>query len=96
MLKWIVDRLERPDDRRLFTSTPIGFVPKPESLDLRGIEKQLEGGVMQRLLEVDAQAYLSEIDKARDYFRQFGDRFPTKLKLELDQLEDRLKENQGV
>ncbi|KAG0365902.1 hypothetical protein BGZ54_006069 [Gamsiella multidivaricata] len=96
VLKWIVDRLERPEDEALYRSTPIGYVPKPESLDLQGIEKQVEGGVMEKLLEVDAKTYLSEIGKAREYFRRFGDRFPARLTKELDDLESRLKKNQGV
>ncbi|KAI1320464.1 hypothetical protein EDD11_000849 [Mortierella claussenii] len=96
VLKWIVDRLERPKDQTLYTSTPIGYVPKAESLDLRGIEKDVSGGVMDKLLRVDVKAYLSEVGKARAYFKQFGDRFPAKLTKELDDLEGRLKENQGV
>ncbi|KAF8923645.1 phosphoenolpyruvate carboxykinase [Dissophora ornata] len=96
VLKWIVDRLEHPEDKSLYTSTPIGFVPKPESLDLTGIEEQVKGDVMENLLKVDTQAYLSEVQKARDYFKRFGDRFPAKLTKELDGLEERLKKNQGV
>ncbi|KAG0048910.1 hypothetical protein BGZ83_006204 [Gryganskiella cystojenkinii] len=96
VLKWIVDRLEHPEDEKLYTSTPIGFVPKPESLDLTGIEKEVEGGVMEKLLKVDNASYLSEIEKARDYFVRFGDRFPAKLSKELDDLEYRLRTNQGV
>lgn len=96
MLKWIVDRLEKPEDKSLFTSTPIGYVPTASSLDLSGIEKDVGGGVMEKLLKVDAQSYLSEVGKARDYFKRFGDRFPAKLTKELDDLEDRLKKNQGV
>ena len=96
MLKWVVDRLEHPEDTSLYKSTPIGYVPKPESLDLSGIEQDLQGGVMEKLLAVDSKAYLSEVNKARDYFKMFGDRFPAKLTKELDGLEDRLKKNQGV
>ncbi|KAF9998611.1 hypothetical protein BGZ79_007712 [Entomortierella chlamydospora] len=96
VLKWIVDRLEHPEDKTLYSSTPIGFVPKPESLDLTGIEKQVQGGVMEKLLGVDNQAYLTEVGKAREYFKRFGDRFPAKLTKELDDLEDRLKKDQGV
>ncbi|KAF9942026.1 hypothetical protein BGZ67_003312 [Mortierella alpina] len=96
VLKWVVDRLEHPEDTSLYKSTPIGYVPKPESLDLSGIEQDLQGGVMEKLLAVDSKAYLSEVNKARDYFKMFGDRFPAKLTKELDGLEDRLKKNQGV
>ena len=88
--------MEHPEDEKLYNSTPIGYVPKPESLDLSGIEKDVQGGVMEKLLKVDNASYLSEIDKARDYFTQFGDRFPAKLSKELDDLEYRLRTNQGV
>ncbi|KAF9424632.1 hypothetical protein BGZ94_008016 [Podila epigama] len=96
VLKWIVDRLERPEDEDLYEVTPIGYVPKPESLDLSGIEKEVQGGVMEELLKVDATLYLSEVKKARDYFEQFGERFPAKLKKELDDLEWRLRVKQNV
>ncbi|KAF9434745.1 hypothetical protein BGZ76_007512 [Entomortierella beljakovae] len=96
VLKWIIDRLEDPGDEKLYKSTPIGFVPKPESLDITGIEEQVQGGVIENLLDVDNQAYLSEVYKAREYFKLFGDRFPEKLTKELDDLEDRLKKDQGV
>ena len=88
--------MEKPEDKELYTSTPIGYVPKASSLDLSGIEKQVEGGVMEKLLKVDAQSYLSEVDKAREYFERFGDRFPAKLTKELDDLEFRLRNNEGV
>jgi len=96
VLKWIVDRLEHPEDKSLYTSTPIGLVPKASALDLSGIEKEVAGDVMEKLLQVDTNAYLSEVGKARDYFKRFGDRFPAKLTKELDDLEERLKKNQGV
>ncbi|KAF9186689.1 hypothetical protein BGZ51_009811 [Haplosporangium sp. Z 767] len=96
VLKWIIDRLDHPEDQSLYTSTPIGYVPKVDSLDLRGIEKDVQGGVMEKLLEVNTQSYLSEVNKARNYFKRFGDRFPTKLTKELDDLEDRLRNNRGV
>ncbi|KAG0036483.1 hypothetical protein BGZ82_004141 [Podila clonocystis] len=96
VLKWIVDRLEHPEDKSLYESTPIGLVPKPESLDLSGIENEVKGGVMEKLLKVDNASYLSEVGKARDYFERFGDRFPAKLTKELDDLEYRLLKDEGV
>ncbi|KAG0229899.1 hypothetical protein BGW42_001300 [Actinomortierella wolfii] len=96
VLKWIVDRLERPDDKSLYNSTPIGYVPKQSALDLTGIEDQVKGGVMQKLLEVNNAAYLKEVVKARDYLSQFGSRLPAKLTKELNDLEERLRKNQGV
>ncbi|KFH67781.1 phosphoenolpyruvate carboxykinase [Podila verticillata NRRL 6337] len=96
VLKWIVDRLENPEDKSLYESTPIGFVPKPESLDISGIENDVKGGVMEKLLKVDNESYLSEVGKARDYFERFGKRFPNKLTKELDDLEYRLLKNEGV
>lgn len=91
-----MDRLEHPEDKSLYESTPIGLVPKPEALDLSGIENEVKGGVMEKLLKVDNASYLSEVGKARDYFARFGERFPAKLTKELDDLEYRLRKNQGV
>lgn len=88
--------MDRPEDTGLYTSTPIGFVPKPESLDLSGIEKMVDEDVMEKLLEVDTKAYLTEVERARTYFKRFGDRFPTKLTKELDDLQHRLLNNFGV
>lgn len=91
-----MDRLEHPEDTSLYDSTPIGFVPKPESLDLSGIEKLVDEDVMEKLLSVDPKAYLTEVEKARTYFQRFGDRFPAKLTKELDSLQHRLLNNFGV
>ncbi|KAG0236457.1 hypothetical protein BGX31_003952 [Mortierella sp. GBA43] len=96
VLKWIVDRLEHPGDESLYKATPIGFVPKPDSLDLSGIEKLVDEDVMEKLLTVDTKAYLTEVEKARTYFKRFGERFPAKLTKELDDLQHRLLNNFGV
>jgi phosphoenolpyruvate carboxykinase (GTP) len=71
-------------------------VPKPESLDLSGIEHLVNDEVMEKLLTVDTKAYLTEVEKARTYFKRFGDRFPAKLTKELDGLQHRLLNNFGV
>jgi phosphoenolpyruvate carboxykinase (GTP) len=46
---------------------------------------------LEQLLDVDAEGWLAEIPRIREYYQQFGVRLPSELSQELDQLERRLR-----
>jgi len=89
VLKWIVDRIEGKEGTAV--ETPVGYLPTVESLDLTGLD-DLPREDLQKILTVDIDAYLDEVQKVREYHSQFGDRLPPKLSAELDALEARLKQ----
>jgi phosphoenolpyruvate carboxykinase (GTP) len=87
VLKWVFERCEGTAGAR---KTPIGCVPRPEDLDLGGLE--IADGAMEQLLAVDVEEWLAELPSIEEHFARFGDRLPAGLRQELTDLELRLKE----
>ncbi|MFP6655413.1 MAG: phosphoenolpyruvate carboxykinase (GTP) [Myxococcota bacterium] len=86
VLKWVH---ERCDDKVSGVETPIGVLPRPEELDLDGLD--LDAAALGTLTSVDVDGWLSEIPKIREFYAGFGDHLPEALVTELDTLEERLR-----
>jgi phosphoenolpyruvate carboxykinase (GTP) len=86
VLDWICRRLDGDADAR---DTPIGAVPRPEDLDLDGLDDETRDRVSEAL-EVDVDAWRAELPTMREHFARFGDRLPAAMRAELDALESRL------
>ena len=86
VLEWIIKRCEGKADAE---ETPIGFVPKAEDINLEGLDFDLE--TLKGILQVDPSLWTSELDGIKEFYAQFGDKLPAKLREELDGLADRLK-----
>ena len=76
VLKWV---LERCAGRAGAQSSPIGYLPQPEDLDLSGL--QISPDALESLLTVDPKAWRHELISIREYLDQF--RTPTALYDEL-------------
>jgi phosphoenolpyruvate carboxykinase (GTP) len=74
VLLWMVDRIHGRDVAR---ETPIGLVPKPNALNLQGLDLTPED--VEALLRVDAGEWAGELDEIRAFFARFGDRLPAPL-----------------
>jgi phosphoenolpyruvate carboxykinase (GTP) len=85
VLAWIIDRCK---GRAAGVETPIGTVPRPDALNLAGLD--LPAGTMQELLSVDAAAWRQEAAAVEKYFAGYGARLPEKLRREIQGLESRL------
>jgi len=85
VLKWMCERVEGTADA---LDTPIGRMPAAGGLDLAGLEISAED--MATLMTVDNQAWLQEADGVEEYFTQFGDKCPERLKEQLAELRKRL------
>ena len=70
--------------------TPIGNLPANVSLDLTGLD-DVSPEDLAELLRVDAEGWLSELPKIREYYEQFGSHLPKQLLAELDALKERLE-----
>jgi phosphoenolpyruvate carboxykinase (GTP) len=81
VLKWIFERLrgEAPARR-----TPIGLLPTPEALDMRGLA--VADGDLRTLLDVDEDGWRAAIPLIRAHYATFGDRLPRELADSLDSL----------
>lgn len=85
VLDWILKRCEETVDA---DETAIGYVPKPEDINLEGCgvdEETLKG-----LLNVDTETWKKEAEGIKEFYKKFGDRLPKELNEELDALESRL------
>ena len=85
VLDWILKRCEETVDA---DETAIGYVPKPEDINLEGCgvdEETLKG-----LLNVDTETWKKEAEGIKEFYKKFGDRLPKELEDELASLESRL------
>jgi phosphoenolpyruvate carboxykinase (GTP) len=89
VLKWVFERVNGSDAA---VKTPIGYLPKEDSIDVSGLN--LPADNLKTLLEVKPAEWLGEVDKIREYYKGFGDRLPKGLADELNALEARLKSAQ--
>lgn len=84
-LLWALDRCE---DKVSASETPLGFVPRPEDLDLTGIS--LSDEELSELLTVDKETWKKELEGIKDWYAKF-DHLPKELTDALAKLEEDLK-----
>jgi phosphoenolpyruvate carboxykinase (GTP) len=85
VLKWILERCAGKADAR---KTPIGWVPKPESLDTHGL--QLPADKLEALLEVKNSDWKQELEDQKSFFKKFGSKIPDAILKQHRELEKRL------
>ena len=85
VLKWMCERV---DGKAGAVETPIGLMPKPEDLDLSGLDITAED--LKELLRVDVDLWKAELPDIENHFAKFGDRMPERLKKQLKELAKRL------
>jgi len=86
VLKWI---FERCDGTAKAVDTPIGRLPRPEDLDIQGLD--IPAANLAKLLSVDVDGWLAEVPLINQFFDEFGDRLPKAMKEEVARLEERLR-----
>ena len=85
VLDWILKRCEETVDA---DETAIGYVPKPEDINLEGCSVDKE--TLKGLLNVDSETWKKEAEGIKEFYKKFGDRLPKELNDELAALESRL------
>lgn len=85
VLDWILKRCEETVDA---DETAIGYVPKPEDINLDGCSVDEE--TLKGLLNVDTETWKKEAEGIKEFYKKFGDRLPKELEEELEALESRL------
>ena len=88
VLLWILDRCEGKVDA---VKTAIGYVPKPEDINLEGISGNVTTDTVRDLLTVDTEAWLEDITNIEQFYEQVGSHVPAEMKEELAALVARLK-----
>ncbi len=82
---WILGRC---DGTAGADETPIGFVPRPEDIDLEGLDMDVED--LKKILFIDKERWSKEAEEIEEYYKLFGDRLPKELADELAGLKSRL------
>ena len=85
VLEWILNRCEDKVDAE---ETPIGYVPKPEDINLEGLDMDMDA--LKSILEVDKDVWKQEADGITEFYGKFGDKLPQELKDQLENLKSRL------
>ena len=86
VLMWILDRCEGKAEA---VSTPIGYVPNAEDINIEGLEN-VTLDTIKELLSVDTASWLADVENIKEFYATVGDRVPQELKDELAALEARL------
>lgn len=87
IIKWI---FERTSGKEPAIKTPIGWIPRPDRLDVSGLS--LPPQILNELFAVDIHAYLNEVEEIERYFFVFGNKLPEGIRDELISLKNRLIE----
>lgn len=85
VLNWILDRCDGKADA---TETAIGYVPKPEDIDLTDIEVSMD--TLKDILTVDKEVWKKEAAEIEEHYKKFGDRLPKELRNQLETLKANL------
>ena len=86
VLDWIIKRCEDAVDA---VETPIGYEPKPEDINVEGLE-DVTTETVKGLLSVDKDLWKDDAEGIHEFYAKFGDKLPKELELELEGLEARL------
>lgn len=85
VLNWILERCDGTADA---TETAIGYVPKPEDIDLTGLDMDIE--TLKGILTVDRDVWVQEAKEIEEHYKKFGDKLPAELRKQLDTLKKNL------
>ena len=87
VVDWILSRCAGEVDA---VETPIGYVPKPEDINLEGIEDKISFDTLKSILTVDKGQWQKEADGIEEFYKKFGDKLPQELRDELAKLKANL------
>ena len=85
VLKWVIGRIEGENEG---VNTPIGIVAKPDEIDVEGLDLPAED--LAAALDFDPEEWRRELPLIEELFDFVGEKLPTSLSDELDQLKQRL------
>lgn len=85
VIMWILKRCADEVDA---VRTPIGNLPKPEDINIEGIEISNEN--LTKILSIDKALWKKEIGEIEEFFKKFGDKLPEELTNQLKQLKKNL------
>ena len=87
VLEWILKRCDNEVDA---VETAIGYVPKPEDINLEGL-KDFDEEKLASILKVDNAKWAKEAAGVEEFYKKYGDKLPQELRDELNGLKERTK-----
>lgn len=94
VLLWIIARCEGKVDA---VDTAIGYVPKPEDIDLTGLDYEIKKGHkftiddLKSILTIDKDSWIADLDSIKEFYGKFSEgKVPKELWAELAKLEENL------
>jgi phosphoenolpyruvate carboxykinase (GTP) len=85
VLEWVLNRCAGHVGA---TETPIGWLPRAEDLNTKGLNVSADG--LKALLSVDPSLWKKEMSEIRTYLDQYGNRLPAEMLQELKGTQSRL------
>ena len=85
VLEWVLERVAGDGDA---AETPIGLVPTLDAIDRSGTD--VDDAAMAKLLDVDPSAWEGELAVIEEHYAAVGERLPTELRDQLEDLRTRL------
>jgi len=83
VLKWMFEHKNSD-----VVESPLGLLPKPESLDISGLSNQTEN--IKSLLTVKEKEWQEEVTSMTNFYNTFGDKIPKELWAELNNLKKKV------
>ena len=91
VIDWALRRCD--GDEKAAVRSPIGFVPAPNSLNIEGIEDQVD---LEALFSTPKQFWMNESEELKHYFStQVGESLPKEINDQLDELQKRFENSQN-
>lgn len=90
VLEWIFNRCDEPQqESKIGVETPIGFVPAADAINVKDLPVTAE--TMKELFRIEKNEWLGEVQRARAFYKTFGDHLPAEMTNQLNALEERIK-----
>jgi phosphoenolpyruvate carboxykinase (GTP) len=86
VVKWILDRCKGDAGA---DESAIGYMPKPEDIEITGIEDEVNLDTIRELLSIDKDSWAQEIENQKEFFSKF-DRLPEEIRAQQQKLAARL------
>ncbi|MCL2493314.1 MAG: phosphoenolpyruvate carboxykinase (GTP), partial [Clostridiales bacterium] len=86
VVKWIIDRCKGAVGAN---ETAVGYMPRPEDIELTGIEDKVNEDTLKALLSIDKENWAQEIENENEFFAKF-DRLPDEIRAQYEALKTRL------
>ena len=87
VVMWILARCEGKVDA---VESPIGFLPRPEDINIEGLDG-VTVDTIKELVTIDKASWLADVENIKAFYAQVGARVPKELYTELETLEANLK-----